>query len=335
MNKLYFDFESKVYDYGGYPSSDHERNLINSLDNFLNELYSKEHYSNKSYMAICEMKNVCRNTILLIINDFTSNKLRQFPNSIEQMQILIRYFYDKKLNNPVIIEGSLMRSDLEKSIDERKYTNEEWDAKIDLAMDLAKYWDGESSSSFYDIYNLLFKEYPRVNILKHWNYGFDPQSFMDVDNSLNERLGQSTYLKEAEQFLNDKYGVDDIPDIKRKNSNVYHELLFNALTDRFNSYKFYDYLDHYDSSEELGRLNFFDEIEEMLNDNLNKSNSVNVDELSNDDLEYEPSMDPMAQAEALIEEASNQSNSNRVSEFLERNLASELIDPNSVYSDSK
>ena len=47
----------------------------------------------------------------------------------------------------------------------------------------------------------------------------------------------------------------------------------------------------------------------------------------NDDLDYDISLDPMAQAEELMMEAYEQSNVNSVSEFLEIDLESELVDP--------
>lgn len=100
----------------------------------------------------------------------------------------------------------------------------------------------------------------------------------------------------------DKHGQDCIIDTKYKNRSVYYNLLFNEILDVQNR---------------------IENWEDELNSDVN------------DDLDYDISLDPMAQAEALMEEAFEQSNSNRVSEFLEWDLASELIDPNSVHSDSK
>lgn len=169
-------------------------------------------------------------------------------------------------------------------------------------MDLAKYWDGKSYSNSYDIYNSLLKEYPRAGVLIHWDYGLDPQSYIDLKNNLNDKLIQSDFLEDAKQSLMNKHGQDCIIDTKYKNRSVYYNLLFNEILDLQNRIE-----------------NWEDELHSDVND----------------DLSYDPADDIMAQAEALIEEASNQSNSNRVSEFLEWDLASELIDPNSVYSDSK
>lgn len=302
MKELYEKLKLSVFDYGKYPITDNDNAMIESLDSFVDKLYSKENYPNDTYSARCEMKNMYRNLILLIINDYIGCKLYQFPKSIEQLQNLINQFYDTKLDNPIAILGSKMKEDLEKPEDLREHTNEEWDLKMELGMDLAKYWDGKSYSNSYDIYNSLLKEYPRAGVLIHWDYGLDPQSYIDLKNNLNDKLIQSDFLEDAKQSLMDKHGQDCIIDTKYKNRSVYYNLLFNEILDLQNRIE-----------------NWEDELHSDVND----------------DLSYDPADDIMAQAEALIEEASNQSNSNRVSEFLEWDLASELIDPNSVYSDSK
>lgn len=302
MKELYEKLKLSVFDYGKYPITDNDNAMIESLDSFVDKLYSKENYPNDTYSARCEMKNMYRNLILLIINDYIGCKLYQFPKSIEQLQNLINQFYDTKLDNPIAILGSKMKEDLEKPEDLREHTYEEWDLKMELGMDLAKYWDGKSYSNSYDIYNSLLKEYPRAGVLIHWDYGLDPQSYIDLKNNLNDKLIQSDFLEDAKQSLMDKHGQDCIIDTKYKNRSVYYNLLFNEILDLQNRIE-----------------NWEDELHSDVND----------------DLSYDPADDIMAQAEALIEEASNQSNSNRVSEFLEWDLASELIDPNSVYSDSK
>lgn len=218
------------------------------------------------------------------------------------MQNLINQFYDAKLDNPIAILSDEMKEDLEKPEDQRDHTNDEWDLKMELGMDLAKYWDGKSYSNLYDIYNSLLREYPRAGVLIHWDYSLDQQSCIDLKESLNDKLLQSGFLEDAKQSLMDKHGQDCIIDTKYKNRSVYYNLLFNEILDVQNR---------------------IENWEDELNSDVN------------DDLDYDISLDPMAQAEALMEEAFEQSNSNRVSEFLEWDLASELIDPNSVHSDSK
>ena len=167
MNELYEKLKLRVFDYGKYPITDNDNAMIESLDAFVNELYSKENYPNDTYSARFEMRNMYRNLILLIINDYIGCKLYQFPNSIEQLQNLINQFYDAKLDNPIAILSDEMKEDLEKPEDQRDHTNDEWDLKMELGMDLAKYWDGKSYSNLYDIYNSLLREYPRAGVLIH------------------------------------------------------------------------------------------------------------------------------------------------------------------------
>ena len=267
MNELYEKLKLSVFDYGKYPITANEEVMIDSLNPFVDELYSKENYPNDTYSARCEMKNMYRNLILLIINDYIGCKLYQFPKSIEQLQNLINQFYDTTLDNPIAILGTKMKADLEKSDDQREHTNEEWDLKMDLGIDLAKYWNGKSYSNLYDIYNSLLKEYPRAGVLIHWDYGLDPQSCLDLEKSLNDKLLQSGFLEDAKQSLMDKHGQDCIINTKYKNRSVYYNLLFNEI------------LDLQDRIE-----TFEDELHSDVDDGL----------------DYDPAADPMAQAEEAI-----------------------------------
>ena len=252
MNELYENLKLSVFDYAKYP------------------IESKENYPNDTYSARFEMKNMYRNLILLIMDDYIGSKLYQFPKSIEQLQNLINQFYDAKLDNPIAIIGAKMKSDLEKPENQREHTNEEWDLKMELGIDLAKYWNGKSYSNLYDIYNSLLKDYPRASILIHWDYGLDSQSYLDLENSLNTKLLQSGFLEDAKQSLMDKHGEDCIINTKYKNRNVYYNLLFNEILDLQNRIETYENELHFD-----------------------------VD----DDFYYDPAADPMAQAEELMEEA--------------------------------
>ena len=270
MNELYEKLKLSVFDYGKYPITDNDNVMIESLNAFVNELYSKENYPNDTYSARCKMRNTYRNLILLIINDYIGCKLYQFPKSIEQLQNLINQFYDIKLDNPIAILGSKMKEDLEKPENQRDYTNDEWDLKMELGMDLAKYWDGNSYSNLYDIYNSLLKEYPRAGVLIHWDYGLDPQSCIDLKNNLNDKLIQSDFLEDAKQSLMDKHGQDCIIDTKYKNRSVYYNLLFNEILDLQNRIE-----------------NWEDELHSDVND----------------DFYYDPATDPMAQAEELMMKA--------------------------------
>ena len=222
MNGLYEKLKLSVFDYAKYPIESKEDIMIDSLNSFVNELYSKENYPNDTYSARFEMKNMYRNLILLVMDDYIGSKLYQFPKSIEQLQNLINQFYDAKLDNPIGIIGAKMKSDLEKPESQREHTNEEWDLKMELGIDLAKYWNGKSYSNLYDIYNSLLKDYPRASILIHWDYGLDYQSYLDLEKSLNDKLLQSGFLEDAKQTLmNTKY----------KNRKVYYNLFFHELLD--------------------------------------------------------------------------------------------------------
>ena len=302
MNELYENLKLSVFDYAKYPIESKESIMIDSLNSFVNELYSKDNYPNDTYLARFEMRNMYRNLILLVINDYIGCKLYQFPKSIEQLQNLINQFYDAKLDNPIAILGDKMKSDLEKPESQREHTNEEWDLKMELGIDLAKYWNGKSYSNLYDIYNSLLKDYPRAGVLIHWDYGLDHQSYLDLEKSLNDKLLQSGFLEDAKQSLMDKHGQDCIIDTKYKNRSVYYNLLFNEILDLQNRIETYENELHSDVDDELD----YDDVD--------------------DELDYDPSLDPMAQAEELMMEAYEQSNVNSVSEFLE--IESELVDPN-------
>lgn len=304
MNELYENLKLSVFDYAKYPIESKESIMIDSLNSFVNELYSKDNYPNDTYLARFEMRNMYRNLILLVINDYIGCKLYQFPKSIEQLQNLINQFYDAKLDNPIAILGDKMKSDLEKPESQREHTNEEWDLKMELGIDLAKYWNGKSYSNLYDIYNSLLKDYPRAGVLIHWDYGLDHQSYLDLEKSLNDKLLQSGFLEDAKQSFMDKHGQDCIIDTKYKNRSVYYNLLFNEILDLQNRIETYENELHSDVDDELD----YDDVD--------------------DELDYDPSLDPMAQAEELMMEAYEQSNVNSVSEFLEIDLESELVDPN-------
>ena len=262
MKQMYSDLNAKVLNYSKYSSVNNEQALIESLDEFVDNLYSKENYPHDTYSSRHELKNMYRNLILLVINDYSSGKLIQFPKSIEQLRILINGFYDIELDNPIALEGRLMRADLEKPEELRTHTNHEWDMKMDLAFNLAKYWDGQNSLNLYDIHNSLFREYPRVGILKHWDYGLDPQSFIDLENSSKDRLAKSSYLKEAEANIVKKYGRDYVLHAKYDEPNIYHGLLFDEILSLQYSYHFED--DAYDSS-----LDPIAQAEELMEEDFN------------------------------------------------------------------
>lgn len=240
MEELYEKLKMSIFNYGRYPVVIHENAMINSLNVFVNELYSKENYPNDTYGALCDRRNTYRNLILLVINDYIDCKLHKFPKSIEQLLNLIYQFSDTKLENPVTELGTVMKADMEKSEDLREYSNEEWEAKLELAIVLSRYWDGAKYSNLYDIYNSLLKEYPRVGVLKNWDYGLDHKSCLSMINNLKYKIGQSSYLEDAKKSLIDKHhGEDFVLDTECKNSSAYYDLLFNEILDLDNRSKIY------------------------------------------------------------------------------------------------
>ena len=293
MNELYENLKLSVFDYAKYPIESKESIMIDSLNSFVNELYSKDNYPNDTYLARFEMRNMYRNLILLVMNDYIGCKLYQFPKSIEQLQNLINQFYDAKLDNPIAILGDKMKSDLEKPESQREHTNEEWDLKMELGIDFAKYWNGKSYSNLYDIYNSLLKDYPRAGVLIHWDYGLDHQSYLDLEKSLNDKLLQSGFLDDAKQSLMDKHGQDCIIDTKYKNRSVYYNLLFNEILDLQNRIE-----------------TFEDELHSNVDNEL--------------DYDYDSNFDPIVEVEELIKDATFDDFDNDI--ILEDTPSQELVD---------
>lgn len=299
MNELYEKLKLRIFDYGRYPVVANENAMIDSLNVFVNEVYSKENYPNHSYLLLCERRNIYRNSILLIINDYIECKLHKFPKSNEQFQNLINQFWYTKLKNPVSELGPLMIKDLEKPEELRERSNEEWEAKLELAEFYSRYWDSEKYSTVYDIYNSLLREYPRVGVLKNWDYGLDYKSCRTMTNNLKYKIGQSSYLEEAKKSLIDKYGEDFVLDTECKNSSAYYDLLFNEILDLENRSKIYeddlysDIIDDYEFSDP------FSEELKMLDDEYEPVEPMDEDvKLSYDD-DYKPIVPMVEDVQAL------------------------------------
>ena len=287
MEELYEKLKSSIFNYGRYPVVIHENAMINSLNVFVNELYSKENYPNDTYGALCDRRNTYRNLILLVINDYIDCKLHKFPKSIEQLLNLIYQFSDTKLENPVTELGTLMKADMEKSEELREYSNEEWEAKLELAIVLSRYWDGAKYSNLYDIYNSLLKEYPRVGVLKNWDYGLDHKSCLSMINNLKYKIGQSSYLEDAKKSLIDKHGEDFVLDTECKNSSAYYDLLFNEILDLDNRYKIYEDDLYSDITYDYEFSDPFTEALKMLDDEYELVEPMDEDVKLSDDDDYE------------------------------------------------
>lgn len=245
MNLLYETLKSNVYEYAKYSIISNEKSLIESLDSFIDDLYSVDNFPNDTHLKRKEMANIYRNLTLLIINDYATGNISGFPNSEGQLYVLINQFYDISLVNPVITHIKDREKDLERPMSGRQHSNYEWDNIIDTANGLSKYWNDMESISVYDVQNNLLEEYPRTGILKYWNYGLDPQYILDLAKSSNDRISKSTYLKSAEKSIEDKYGRDYILHAKYKEPEIYHNLLFDEIVKLQYSYKFED--DHFDN----------------------------------------------------------------------------------------
>ena len=302
MEELYEKLKSSIFDYGKYQVVANEDAMIDSLNVFVNELYSKENYPNDTYGALCDRKNTYRNLILLVINDYIDCKLHKFPKSIEQLLNLIYQFSDTKLENPVTELGILMIKDLEKPEELRERSNEEWEAKLELAEFYSRYWDGAKYSNLYDIYNSLLKEYPRVGVLKNWDYGLDHKSCLNMTNNLKYKIGQSSYLEDAKKSLIDKHGEDFVIDTEFKNSSAYYDLLFKEILDLQNRFEFYeddlysDITDDYDP---------FTEALKMLDDEYEPVEPMDEDVKLSDDDDYEliePTFESIEPIESILKE---------------------------------
>ena len=102
MNLLYETLKSNVYEYAKYSIISNEKSLIESLDSFIDDLYSVDNFPNDTHLKRKEMANIYRNLTLLIINDYATGNISGFPNSEGQLYVLINQFYDISLVNPVI-----------------------------------------------------------------------------------------------------------------------------------------------------------------------------------------------------------------------------------------
>ena len=287
MEELYEKLKLSIFNYGRYPVVAYEEAMIDSLNVFVNEVYSKENYPNHSYLLLCERKNTYRNSILLIIDDYIECKLHEFPKSNEQFQNLINQFWYTKLKNPVSELGPLMIKDLEKPVELRERSNEEWEAKLESAEFYSRYWDSEKYSNVYDIYNSLLREYPRVGVLKNWDYGLDYNSCRTMTNNLKYKIGQSSYLEEAKKSLMDKYGEDFVLDTEYKNSSVYYDLLFKEILDLENRSKIYEDDLYSDISDDYEFSDHFAEALKMLDDEYELVEPMDEDVKLSDDDDYE------------------------------------------------
>ena len=67
----------------------------------------------------------------------------------------------KKLKNPIGIIGAQMKADMEKPEALRERSNEEWEAKLDLAQKQAEAWDGADEADIMTLYSNATAKLPR------------------------------------------------------------------------------------------------------------------------------------------------------------------------------
>ena len=219
MQKLYEDLRDKVDKYRCEGSIERETALIDSLDNFVNA---------KSFDSIVG-SNDYRNKVLIVLNECLYGLLINLPDSYNQFEILIHKFFNNEVRNPYHDFGRLLRLDLEKDEDDRDFTNEEWDDHLDYLIRLMKFWNGYSHSTVKNLYDIVFEKYPRTNILKHLDYGLNPQYLDDLEESFVDIMTKSTYLEEAEDSLSDKLDIQQIYQLKYFEPEVYAEILSDEI----------------------------------------------------------------------------------------------------------
>ena len=222
MQKLYEDLKKKVEEYKCEENIDNENALIESLDTFVNA---------KSFDSIID-SNKYRNKVLILLNEDLYDSLMNLPDNYIQFEILLHQFFNKRIINPIKYLSPKIKVDLERDDDDenREHTVEEWDSMLVYANKLAIFWDGEYELSVSEIYNNVFKSFPRLNFLKYLDYRLNPQYLKDLDESLGDTLESSSYIEDAEDYLLNKFDIQQIYQLKYFEPNVYDKMLSDEIT---------------------------------------------------------------------------------------------------------
>lgn len=222
MQKLYDDLRNKVEQYKCEDNIDNENALIKSLDTLVNA---------KSFDSIID-SNEYRNKVLILLNEDLYDSLMNLPDDYMQFEILLHQFFNKRIINPIKYLSPKIKFDLERDDDDenRKHTVEEWESMLDYASKLAVFWDGKYELSVSEIYNNIFKSFPRMNFLKYLDYGLNPQHLKDLDESLGDTLESSSYIEDAEDSLLNKIDIQQIYQLKYFEPNVYAGMLSDEIT---------------------------------------------------------------------------------------------------------
>lgn len=192
--------------------------MIEALDNYV---------SAKEFDSIFET-NEYRNKVLIILNEDLTGTLIDLLDTYKQFEILLHQFFDKKISNPVKFIVNQLDIDLKRN-DDREYSADEWKFMLDYADELNTFWDGQIEMSVAEIYDNIFKIFPRTNLLRHLDYGLNPQHLKDLEESLADTLEKTSYLEDAEDSLTEINDIQYLYQLKYFEPDVYAEMLSDEI----------------------------------------------------------------------------------------------------------
>lgn len=219
MQKQYEDLRNKADKYYREFEIIDENLFIESLDNFVNA---------KAFDSIVEA-NAYRNKVLIVLNEDLYGSLMNLPENYKQFEILLHQFFNKKISNPLKFISSQIGANLERNEEDREHSADEWESMLEYASKLGVFWDGHSELSIGEIYNNIYESFPRTNLLRHLNYGLNPQHLKDLDESLADTLEKLPYLEDAEGSLTEISDVEQLYQLKYFEPNVYAEMLSDEI----------------------------------------------------------------------------------------------------------
>ncbi len=219
MQKLYADLRDKVDKYYREFEITDENLFIESLDNFVNA---------KAFDSIVEI-NAYRNKVLIVLNEDLYGSLMNLPENYKQFEILLHQFFDKKISNPLKFIVNQLDIDLKRNDKDREHSADEWESMLDYADELNTFWDGQIEMSVAEIYDNIFKIFPRTNLLRHLDYGLNPQHLKDLEESLADTLEKTSYLEDAEDSLLENNEIQYLYQLKYFEPDVYAEMLSDEI----------------------------------------------------------------------------------------------------------
>ena len=142
---------------------------------------------------------------------------------------MLHQFFDKKISNPVKFIVNQLDIDLKRNNDDREHSSDEWESMLDYADELNTFWDGQIEMSVSEIYDNIFKIFPRTNLLRHLDYGLNPQHLKDLEESLADTLEKTSYLEDAENSLTEINDIQQLYQLKYFEPDVYAEMLSDEI----------------------------------------------------------------------------------------------------------